>query len=147
MALVAACTVVGLTISTTGPAHAATFWDTESWTDPSDKDPGGVEAGSGLWRSDGSGEYWVFFDPYGEKLSVKDGYADGHAARARVVVTDAQGHTQDEDTFYVGTADGLKEYNLGTPDGSGDIAEGLNVTVYVCINETTTCSPSTFGKA
>ncbi|MEU0373629.1 hypothetical protein ABZ070_25855 [Streptomyces sp. NPDC006283] len=87
------------------------------------------------------------FEASGEKLALADTLADGHAARAEVIVVDQHGKFMDSDTFYAATADGAKWFNLGTPDGTGNIAEGYEVRIRVCINETTTCSWWEYGVA
>lgn len=142
----AAAAAMGLVL-TASPAHAVT-WESHTQTGASSTDPGGVYAISALQRADGeTGGYWSEFNPDGEHLYLKDAYADGHSARATVLVFDKNGTYVDGDTFYAATADGWMDFNLGTPDGSGDIPEGYRVSIRVCINDTTTCSAYAKGFA
>ncbi|MER6618003.1 hypothetical protein [Streptomyces xantholiticus] len=122
---------------TSGQAHAAT-WTSSTSTNASSKDPGGIDAYSNLMK-DGKIYYGVLFQASGEWLAMADSLADGHAARAEVIVVDQNGKFMDSDTFYASTADGAVWLNLGAPDGTGDIPEGYEVRIGVCINETTTC--------
>jgi hypothetical protein len=130
---------------TSGQAHAAT-WTSSTSTNASSKDPGGIDAYSNLMK-DGEIYYRVLFQASGEWLAMADTLADGHAARAEVIVVDQNGKFMDSDTFYSSTADEAVWINLGTPDGTGDIPEGYEVRIRVCINETTTCSWWEYGVA
>lgn len=133
----AAATVLAVGASA-GTANAATWTsNTRVWV--SADDPGGLGASSVLLR-DAKTYYTVLFEPHGEELLMEDLLADGHAARAEVIVVNASGRFVESDTFYSSTADGARWINLGTPDGSGNIPEDYEVRIRVCINETSTCS-------
>ena len=81
-----------------------------------------VVDGSGL-----EGAYFARFYAVGERLLLQDRWADGRRLEAEVRVyrhADADGNPYDRidvDRFFVGSLD-VKQ--LGTPDGTGDIAEG-----------------------
>lgn len=134
-------------VGVAGPAHADT-WSERTW-DVATKDADGAAVAVGFrWYGDGVSEilYRAVFDPYGEILTVRDDHPDGHAAKVIFRVYGSTG-TIDVDTFYVGTADTGKTFNLGTPDGTGDITEGRQISVQICINETSRCSTQHYGKA
>jgi catechol 2,3-dioxygenase-like lactoylglutathione lyase family enzyme len=121
-------------------------WCEEQDTGWDDRDGDGRWAWVRLASSfDQSEFYQVYFDPYGERLILWDRFSDGHQARADVVVRDPSGAAIDRDsnlyTSYTG------EFNLGTPDGSGDITEGLRVAIRVCLAGTTICSGWATGRS
>ncbi|RCG24689.1 hypothetical protein DTL70_10070 [Streptomyces diacarni] len=98
-----------------------------------DDDPGGVNAGAYLYPCGESVNNWHFralFYAYGEQLTLEDRYTDEHEVSSSVKVYTTEGKLLDEDYFHTGTK---QTYNLGTPDGSGDIAEGLRVKFNVCV--------------
>jgi hypothetical protein len=119
-------------------------WQTDTWRIPSPNDAGGYSARSAIWRTDDPRQrYVVSFVPNGEVLHVMDRRTDGHQARAEVAVASSIG-VIDHDVLrssYDST------FDLGTPDGTGDIAEGLSVYIRVCVGETGRCSPWAKGTA
>lgn len=106
--------------------------------DPTDSD--GRWAWSYLWNAHDESEYYfVYFDPYGETLELDDQFTDGHEARADVVVSDPiTERVLDRDTLFTSYRG---KFNLGTPDGTGDIQEELTVSIRVCQHGTGICSP------
>lgn len=140
--------VVGL-VAVSGPANAVTWYDfEETWVGSSDPDGRWAHA----WlttNSNGDGaSYEIMFNPYGEMLYLVDSMSDGHAARGELLVYDRSGDLVDRDTFYRDTGDDpLDTLDLGTPDGSGNIPDGYNVWMRVCINETSTCTSYVRGTA
>lgn len=131
------------------PAQAASPYREVSgtWVDCCER--GGRNVELILDRSDHSGwEYVTRFYAWGERLELTDRYADGHAARAEVRVYNKSGSLVDTDTFYT-TQDSptSRDINMGTPDGSGNIPEGYEVRIKLCINETSICTSALWGKA
>jgi hypothetical protein len=74
----------------------------------------------------GDPRYSVQFWAEGEHLSLWDFHPDGHEAEATAYITEPGGEMVDFDRFRTGSSDGA-HYNLGTPDGSGNIPEGYKV--------------------
>lgn len=128
----------------TAPLARPVEWRTDTWRTPSQNDAGGYSARSAIWRADDPRQrYVVSFVPYGEVLHVMDRRTDGHQARAEVAVANSIGII-DRDVLrssYDST------FNLGTPDGTGDIGEGLSVFIRVCVGDTGRCSPWAKGTA
>lgn len=129
-----------------------------SYQSPSPRDSGGYDAVINLVTKAGAIHYKADFQAHGEKLRVWDRHTDGVRAQVQVRVyrhADADGVPYgiiDEDIFYVGD---YQEFNLGTPDGSGNIAEGRWVGIRIR-PERVTCYPEpgcpewsywAFGKA
>ncbi|MGW7284609.1 hypothetical protein ACWGH4_03795 [Streptomyces sp. NPDC054847] len=71
------------------------------------------------------------FNPYGEVLAVEDQRQDGLLATAQVLVYDKSGTRVDVDNL--STGESYETFNLGTPDGSGDIPEGYTVKLNISI--------------
>lgn len=95
------------------------------------RDDGDRGGSSGhVWLEDSRCDicYSVQFWAKGERLHLWDFLSDGRRAEAVVVVYDRSGTIVDVDRFFTGTNE---EYNLGTPDGSGNIPEGYQVTMRV----------------
>ncbi|TCC08291.1 hypothetical protein [Kribbella soli] len=144
--------VVGLIVlfSNLTPAQAMTWKSyTEDLSSAEEaKDPDGNGGEVGLKHCDVAciQDYVAIFYDNGEMLKVRDNLSDGHAAKV-VVSVQKNGASLDTDTFYVGTSESGKVFDLGTPDGSGDIAEGLTVAIKVCINEVGICSQTYYFKA
>lgn len=93
------------------------------------EDPGGRNAVAVLYRCETTKEnydYRAFFVAEGEKLILEDRWTDGAEVSSNLFVM-RNGERIDTDYFR-----GADSYNLGTPDGSGDVAEGLKVEFRVC---------------
>jgi hypothetical protein len=150
--LVPVAAVVGLILlfSNLTPAQAMTWksYSQDLSSAEEAKDPDGNGGEVGLKHCDDAciEDYVAVFYDYGETLKVYDNLRDGHAAKVFVSVQ-KNGTSVDTDTFYVGSSESGKVFNLGTPDGSGDIAEGLTVAIKVCINEVGICSQTHYYKA
>lgn len=99
-----------------------------------------IESGKDTRASKFDGAYTASFDAYGEELTVKDHASDGDAAvayvrvydfwRCRLDIPEWYDFTEDTDRFVMSI--GEDTYNLGTPDGSGDIDEDDLVEIMVC---------------
>lgn len=125
--------------------HCSGAWCFQSIWDKAANDAGGQWAQSIMYdESAHSDLYQVSFWPRGETLNVMDRRSDGQSARAEVRVENRSGVTVDRDTFY-STYDST--FNLGTPDGSGNIPEGYRVYIRVCIGDSDRCSVWTQGIA
>ncbi|WP_147915406.1 hypothetical protein [Ruania zhangjianzhongii] len=125
--------------------HCSGAWCFQSIWDEAANDAGGWWAQSIMYdESVPSDRYQVSFWPRGETLHVMDRRSDGQPARAEVRVENRSGVTVDRDTFYT-TYDST--FNLGTPDGSGNIPEGYRVYIRVCIGDSDRCSVWTQGIA
>lgn len=128
--VVAALAVAGAAVAampTTADAHTEYWSKVYKYTD--DHDPGGSSGSVTLYPTGTKDpKYAVQFQAKGENLYVKN-FTGGGETQARVRVWDTSGNLVDEDLF---TTDKLDTaYNLGTPDGSGDIAEGYRVGIQV----------------
>jgi len=97
----------------------------------SDDDAGGYGVRIVLRHPDSNSAsaYNAEFDPYDEELWVEDNWTDGRRAVAEVRVYNGNGQLVDTDRFSVGTS---QTFDLGTPDGSGNIPEGYGVDVRLC---------------
>lgn len=130
-------------LGTAGSASAANInactvvWEYHSMQTPTPADSGGKDAWINA-KCNGTVIYKVNFNAYGEELRLEDRLSDGYAAKANVRVYNTSGTLVDSDTFKNA---GSKTYNLGTPDGSGDIAEGFTVYIQLCI-DTVACGAS-----
>lgn len=125
--------------------HCTPSWCFQSISDSASNDAGGWWAQSILYDANNPADlYQVSFWPRGETLNVMDRRSDGQQARAEVTVENRSGVTVDRDTFYSSYD---STFNLGTPDGSGDIPEGYRVYIRVCIGNSDLCSPWTQGVA
>ena len=133
-------------VSPTGNIHHCSgAWCFQSIWDKASNDAGGWWAQSIMYvESSTTDRYQVSFWPRGETLNVMDRRSDGQPARAEVRVENRNGVTVDRDTFYT-TYDST--FNLGTPDGSGNIPEGYRVYIRVCIGNSDQCSVWTQGVA
>ena len=92
-----------------------------------DDDSGG--SSGWVYKGDEDAEddhYSVRFLAEGERLAVWDSYSDGHEAEVTAYITEPGGEMVDFDRFRTGSYDGAY-YNLGTPDGSGNVPEGYKV--------------------
>ncbi|MDF3143449.1 hypothetical protein [Streptomyces sp. T21Q-yed] len=141
--------VIGL--GAAGTAHAVT-WHARTYSGDSLTDAGGARwAEAFLYPDDDNVAYYAKFNPDGEELIAYDRLADGHATRIEMSVYSSynpdDGFLVDRDTFYVSTADGTKTFNLGSPDGSGDIPEDYSINMRVCINETVHCTDWVRGRS
>lgn len=120
-------------------------WCLETISDSASNDAGGWWAQSIIMEANNTSNFYqVSFWPRGETLNVMDRRSDGQPARAEVTVENRSGVTVDRDTFY-STYDST--FNLGTPDGSGNIPEGYRVYIRVCIGDSDRCSPWAQGIA
>ena len=125
--------------------HCSPNWCYQTIRDRAANDNGGWWAQSILEeRGDQLNKYQVGFWPRGERLHLMDRISDGHQARANVEVRNHSGDVVDRDTFYTSYD---AEFNLGTPDGTGDIPEGYQVWVQVCVGDTGHCAPWVLGYA
>ncbi|MER7174461.1 hypothetical protein [Streptomyces mesophilus] len=138
--------VLGAGLITAPAAGAAIDYCTHTKSWPSSTDSGGRNAAAYLYIC-GSDyldyHYRAQFWADGERLAVHDNYADNREARIRLTVTGSDGQVVDWD--YLENT-GLKVYQLGTPDGSGDIAEGRRVRFSLCA-EMSTCTRDVDGKS
>ncbi|HEY9411304.1 MAG TPA: hypothetical protein VIP77_17125 [Jiangellaceae bacterium] len=140
--------VVGLLVSLVNlvPAQAATWVpyteDLSSAEEAKDPDGNGGEVGLKHCYSGGGcvQDYVAVFYDNGEMLKVYDNLRDGHATKVQVSVLNRNGTSVDTDTYYVGSSESGKVFDLGTPDGSGDIPENYTVKIKVCINEVGMCT-------
>ncbi|MFF2642152.1 hypothetical protein ACFVUB_20190 [Streptomyces niveus] len=122
----AVATGIGLV---TAPTASAAGYCTYKNDWASAEDPGGRNAVAVLYRCETTPEnydYRAFFVAEGEKLLLEDRWVEGAEVAADLFVM-KDGKRIDGDYF-----EGVGSYNLGTPDGSGDIAEGLKVEFRVC---------------
>lgn len=125
--------------------HCGPYWCRQTITGADAKDPGARWAQSIIMEANnGDNFYRVSFWPQREELRLLDRRADGHQARAEVVVRNHAGHVVDRDTYFSRYD---ANFNLGTPDGSGDIPEGYRVAIRVCADQTNHCSPWARGTA
>lgn len=134
-------------------ASALSTADTEYWSytdnSASDDDNGGKDAIGALYpkgSEPGDYHYRAEFAAYGEVLTLQDLASDGYHAKAYVNVYDEHGTHVDKDTFILPEDTGRETYNLGTPDGTGNIPEDHKVTIQVCIDGAG-CSQKISGKA
>lgn len=137
---VAVAAAVGLTVATVpgGSAHAApsSWWPYhKSHMSPTPDDAGGTDAYSSWGIAAYGTLYWVSFNAYGETLTLLDNLTDGRRAQAEVRVyrkADAYGMPYDlvdrDINLFTGTQ---RTFQLGTPDGTGDIPEGYYVAIRV----------------
>lgn len=112
----------GLSITTGPSASAAATLQPKVFHNPAD---GGTYAQ--LWELHGPTNtlaYQAAFHPYGETLVVWDRLTDGFEATVVLKVYDRDHNLVDTDKFTTGKD---RTFNLGTPDGSGDITEGYKV--------------------
>lgn len=125
--------------------YCGPYWCHEQLRGPGAGDPGGFWAQSLIWEAaDRLNGYTVSFWPQDETLNVMDRRSDGYQARAQVRVSSPGGTLVDTDTYYTSYD---TTFDLGSPDGSGDIPEGYNVMVRVCVGETEQCGPWSRGIA
>lgn len=125
--------------------YCGPYWCHEQIRGPGAGDPGSSWAQSLIWEANNrQNGYTVSFWPQDETLNVMDRRSDGHQARAQVRVSSPGGTLVDTDTYYTSYDTTFK---LGSPDGSGDIPEGYNVLVRVCVGETEQCGPWVRGIA
>ena len=141
-ACVGAATALALSLAPPSRAHETTTCVTPasyslagSYRTPSPADPGSYDASISLVpTAGGSRTYSAWFTAYGEKLQVTDFVTDCRRAEAEVRVyrhADAHGAPYgliDTDRFFVGSE---ATFDLGTPDGSGNITEGRWVAIRV----------------
>ena len=93
-----------------------------------DGDPGGSSGDVTLDTASGSDNlYAVQFSAKGEYLDLFDFTTDGHKAEATVAVTNPDGFFEDVVDFDRFTTGTTGHYNLGSPDGSGNIPDGYHV--------------------
>ncbi len=107
-------------------------------------DSDGADAKAEIWERGYS--YWeneANFDANGEELRLLDDRQDGQLAIAQVWVYNKSGTLVDTDTFSTGSVD---RFNMGTPDGSGDIPEGYEVRINICVGNIT-CAGTAKGRA
>lgn len=109
-----------------GPGHY--YSDVYKITD--DGDSGG-SSGSVTVHPDGEFRplYAIQFQAKGEHLYVKDFQNLDRRLEAYVFVWDKSGDLVDRDVFTTSASD--REYNLGTPDGSGNIPDGYRVAIRI----------------
>ncbi|MEV5203403.1 hypothetical protein [Streptomyces sp. NPDC053720] len=134
LAVTAACVAA---VGITAPAHAdrnvqnshrptpsaVIYWG-EGGNEASPNDAGGTDAWMSLWANQGVGDHHLSstkFHAYGEVLTVEDRIEDGAQVVVDVRVYDTKLNLRDTDKFTCPTE---CKYDLGTPDGSGDIPEG-----------------------
>ncbi|WP_371099383.1 hypothetical protein [Streptomyces sanglieri] len=127
--MLALATVVfgGLSITTGPSASAATTLVPKVFKNPFDGDTGGVSAYAQLREYQGVGyivRYQAVFHAEGETLEVWDRLTDGSEATVVLKVYDRDNNLVDTDKFTTGKD---HTFNLGTPDGSGNITEGYKV--------------------
>ncbi|MEV5205452.1 hypothetical protein [Streptomyces sp. NPDC053720] len=124
MMLALATTALGaLSIAASPSASANPVLIPKVYTDATDGDSGGVSAFAELSRGTNLC-YRAAFHAKGETLDVWDRCKDGYEAKVTVKVYNLLGILVDLDEF---TAGQDTTFNLGTPDGSGDIHEGYKV--------------------
>lgn len=90
----------------------------------SPNDAGGTDAWMSLRSTTGAGYHYLSytkFHAYGEVLTVEDRLEDSNQVVVDVRVYDTKLNLRDTDKFTCPTE---CKYDLGTPDGSGDIPEG-----------------------
>lgn len=135
-----AATAVALTMSMAPVSHAEQHWEEliTSYRDPAPHDDGGFDASASLLPGgEGYNRASAVFRAYGETLYLSDSDGDGLRTQAEVRVyrhADADGVPYDLiDTDRFDTGSEHKYYNLGTPDGSGNIKEGRWVAVRISV--------------
>ncbi|MFC4337001.1 hypothetical protein [Salininema proteolyticum] len=143
--------LAGLTLALTvsaGTAQAVAVegcslrFDYWSGTKTTPYDSGGADA----WingRCNGEVYYKVNFNAYGEELRLEDRHTDGRRARTIVEVYNGD-NLKDTDVF---ANAGTETYNLGTPDGSGNIPEGYRVEMRLCVGDIGCSSDFAWGRA
>ena len=125
--------------------HCSPNWCYQTIWDNAANDAGGRWAQSILSeRGDDLELYRASFWPRGETLNLLDSISDGDQARANVEVRNRNGTVVDRDTFRTSSS---AEFNLGTPDGTGNIPEGYQVWIQVCVGNTGHCAPWVMGVA
>lgn len=142
-AVLASVTTALCMVGIAGGSPAAAAVASEHYTSPEDR--GGVNGWTEIrnYNSHGTG-YWLYyraeFIAPGEYLKLMDNVSDGSEAHAVVKVYNRSGKLVDTDTFDTGTK---ATYNLGTPDGSGDVPEGYKIKITVSgggfLGDTITC--------
>jgi hypothetical protein len=142
LAACAGATAGALTLSLAPVSHADGDWEEliSSYRDPSPDDQGGYDASASLLPG-GSGQNRAsaWFTAHGETLRLSDSDGDGLRTQAEVRVyrhADADGIPYDlidTDTFSTGS-DHSVQYNLGTPDGSGNISDGRWVAIRISVD-------------
>ena len=120
--------------------------EAKSKTNPTPYDEGGKDALARIYCSrSGTTLYEVRFQAYDEILYLRDLHTDGLGALAEVWVYDKSGDLADKDTFTTGSTNAT--YELGTPDGSGNVAEGYEVFIKVCTVDKSACTGVAAGIA
>lgn len=137
----------GMTVAGESEVVCREDWCFQTKGDWSDYDSGGKWATSQMWNASNSQQrYEVWFAPKGELLQLFDRFTDRQLARADVVVTIPwTGVVVDRDSNLYSSFD--EHFWLGTPDGSGDIPEGFNVSIRVCVGDGLPCSGWVTGRA
>ncbi|MFF0726792.1 hypothetical protein [Streptomyces sp. NPDC004134] len=113
----------------TEPTAAAAGYCTYRNDWASREDPGGRNAVAVLYRCETTPEnydYRALFVAEGEKLILEDRWTDEAEVASNLFVYRGRDMI---DSDYLR---GARTHHLGTPDGSGDIAEGLTVEFRVC---------------
>lgn len=145
--LLAFCALIGLVAAAAVPpvpAAAAKYTvDSDVWADTKHPGKGTFVNQRLVPPGSDSADYYLLFDPWGEELQLRDMNTDGDRAVAFVRVFRGS-YIIDEDDFYSGEP--YKYYQLGTPDGTGDIDEGVTVEFKLC-REGFQCTGWTRGRA
>jgi hypothetical protein len=139
-------TGLGLAMMPSASAEVGYYSYTNSWE--AGNDAGGWSAVAALYPKGSEPadyDYRAVFSARGETLMLEDWESDGHHAKAYVKVYNGSGSLVDTDTFILPDNTNREIYNLGTPDGSGNIRDGYDVSIQVCMNGG--CSQRAWGVA
>lgn len=131
-----------------GDYGTAADYSVRSYIDDSE-DSGGYGASISKKYNDGSVQF-VAFEPYGDVLRFRNGRTNyGLWVEVKVYHSaDAMGVPYgllDTDEFQ--GFEGSEDYNLGTPDGTGNIKEGRWVAIRMIGDGVNEWSPWAYGKA
>lgn len=96
----------------------------EPWSDATDGDPGGVSGGTSY--PENPIQYNVVFEARDERLKLWDNRTDGRVAEAYLIINSPNGGYVERDILRTGSR---RTFELGTPDGSGNIPEGYQVSI------------------
>lgn len=122
--------VLGSGVLTAAPTAASYCPDPGShspWSNASDGDAGGVSGGTSSPADDTQPvQHSVAFRALDERLRLFDNLTDGRVAEACGMANSPKGAYVERDILRTGSD---RTFELGTPDGSGDIPDGHQVSV------------------
>lgn len=130
LACIAIASGVALAPATVAVAGGPGNYYSDHYKNTDDGDRGGSSGSVTVHPADETRPmYAIQFQAKGENVYVKDFSNLKSGLVARVYVYDKSGEIIDADSFRTKASD--TAYNLGTPDGSGNIPEGYKVSIQV----------------